>query len=88
MTSKIDIPIKKGYSFLQIDFLTIIGVNKQDAPKTNSKLQILDPTTFPIATLAFPPLIKVEIESETETASSGQLVPIATIVKPIINSEM
>ena len=66
----------------------MIGVNTALNPNTINKLQILDPTTLPIATLALPPLIKHEIESDTETASSGQLVPIATTVKPMISGEI
>ena len=51
-------------------------------------LQIFEPTTLPRATFAFPPLDKEAIESETETASSGQEVPIATMVRPITRGEI
>lgn len=44
--------------------------------------------TLPIATLALLFSNSDDIESDTETASSGQLVPIATTVKPIINSDI
>ena len=39
-------------------------------------------------TFAFPPSIRVAIESDVETASSGQDVPIATIVRPIMSGEI
>ena len=73
---------------MQIDFFTMIGVKTAEHPKTSSKLQIFEPITLPIATLALPPSIREVMESDTETASSGQLVPIATIVRPMINSEI
>ena len=77
-------PIKIGYSFLHTLFFITIGVNTALNPSTINKLHVFDPTIFPIATLAFPPSIRQEIESPTDTASSGQLVPKATTVNPII----
>ncbi len=65
-----------------------IGVKIALNPKTTSKLQILEPTTFPTATLAFPPSNRQLIESDTDTANSGKLVPNATIVNPMIISEI
>ena len=73
---------------MQTDFFTTIGVNTTENPNTRSKLQILLPMTLPIATLALLFSNSDDIESDTETASSGQLVPIATTVKPIINSDI
>ena len=52
-------------------------------PSTSKMLQIFEPTTFPIAIFAFPPLTRQATESLEETASSGRLVPKATTVKPI-----
>lgn len=85
-TERADTPNKNGYSRLHTDFLTTIGVKTAEKPNTNKRLQVLLPITLPIATLALLCSKSEVIESDTETASSGQLVPIATTVKPIINS--
>ena len=58
--------------------LTVSGEIIALTPITTSRLKILDPTTFPIA-ISLLPLIA----AERLTASSGALVPNATIVSPI-----
>ncbi len=60
-----------------------IGYITEDKPSTKNILKIFDPTTFPIArsTLFFK-------AAEIDVASSGREVPIDTIVRPIILSEI
>ena len=58
-----------------------IGAITTAIPITAKRLNIFDPTTFPIAISCSP--FRAAI---TEAASSGKEVPRATIVKPIIKS--
>ena len=58
----------------------ISGANNAQAPQTTIRLKILEPDTLLTANVLFP-----VIEAVTLTASSGRLVPIATIVIPIIS---
>ena len=67
-------------SLSTIFFLHTKFPNKPADPNTNNKLQIFEPTTFPIEISLFP--LK---EAIALTASSGALVPNATTVSPIIN---
>lgn len=57
----------------------IIGDINEAIPRIRNIFAIFDPSTFPIAISVFP-----EMLANTETISSGTLVPIATIVRPII----
>ena len=52
-------------------------------PSMRNTLAMLDPRTFPIAISVLP-----SIPAMIDTTSSGILVPIATIVSPIIASEI
>ena len=61
--------------------LYVIGVITADTPIINNKLNILEPTIFPIAISLSPLIAAVKL-----VTSSGRLVPIATIVNPIIFS--
>lgn len=71
------------YSVL-FSFFIINGVKRQEKDKTNNKFEILLPTTFEKPMLELTPFIELDIASATDTANSGILVPIATIVIPII----
>ena len=57
---------------------TFTALITEPMPTINKILNILDPTTFPIAMLSSPFLIAV-----TDVTSSGSDVPTATIVRPI-----
>ena len=52
-------------------------------PRIRNTLDILDPRTFPIDISVLPPSA-----ARTDTMSSGTLVPMATIVRPIIASDI
>ena len=69
---------KNGKSNFLFERLNVIGNIIATIPKIKKMFDIFEPTTLPIATSVFP-LIAPEIP----TASSGRLVPIATIVSPI-----
>lgn len=58
------------------------GATIAEAPSMTRRFMILDPMIFPTAISDFPLLAAI-----IEVASSGVLVPIATIVSPIIDSE-
>ncbi len=58
------------------------GAIIEDTPRITSMFMILEPTTFPTAISGFPRLAAM-----IEVTSSGMLVPIATIVSPMILSE-
>ena len=68
-----------GISFFNVSFCTINGANNAHAPHTSIKLNRLEPITLLTANALFP-----ATEAVTLTASSGRLVPIATIVSPTI----
>ena len=56
-----------------------MGIITPQAPTTISRLKILEPITFPTAISLLP-----DSDAEMLTASSGALVPKATMVRPII----
>lgn len=58
------------------------GAKMADTPRITKRFIIFDPTTFPTAISEFPLLAAM-----IEVASSGALVPTATIVRPMIDSE-
>lgn len=70
--------IEKGKSLLRSDFPTGIGEIRAVAPATSIRFTIFEPTTFPMAMPFIPFNAEVRL-----TASSGRLVPNATIVSPI-----
>ena len=78
--NSMDVNSKNGNSLEIIALSTDKVLINPDIPTTISKLNILEPTTFPIA-IPFCPLSAAVIL----TAASGALVPKATIVRPIIN---
>ena len=63
-------------------FISTIGWIKETTPIINNILAILDPITFPITISLKPKLIDWR-----EAASSGRLVPPATITTPIIKGD-
>ena len=71
--------IENGNSFINVFFSMASGANSAQAPQTTIRLKILDPATLLTASVLFPAMAAV-----TLTASSGKLVPIATIVIPMI----
>lgn len=58
------------------------GRTRAHSPRMTNTLKMLEPTTLPIATSLWPPMA-----DSTLTTSSGVEVPMATIVRPITNSE-
>jgi hypothetical protein len=62
---------------------TTSGAMIADRPRMNSTLKMLLPTTLPSAMSTWPPHAE-----RTETASSGALVPKATMVRPNTSGEM
>ena len=63
--------------------MPFIGMNEDVTPMTTSKLKIFDPSKLPIdKSFCF------FNDATTEAANSGILVPIATMVMPIILSEI
>ena len=77
--SKTEQIIDNGNSFTSVSFFIVSGANKAHAPHTTIRLKIFDPTTLLTASVLFP-----ASDAVTLTAHSGRLVPIATIVIPII----
>ena len=67
-----------GSSFLTVSLLTLIGQMSAPTPISSSTLIILLPITLPSSMSVEP-----EARELMETASSGALVPKATIVRPI-----
>ena len=65
-------------SRFNISFGVVIGRRSADTPMTMSRLKMFDPTILPSEMSLFPVRPAV-----METAVSGALVPIATIVRPI-----
>ena len=59
------------------------GAMSADAPRMNSTLKMLLPTTLPTAMSALP-----ASADDTLTAISGELVPNATMVRPMTSGEM
>ena len=57
-----------------------IGLMNEDIPNIKQMFNMFEPIMFPIAIWLFPLM-----PATTEVISSGKLVPIATIVNPIIS---
>ena len=72
-----------GTSWRMICECTISGVITALMPRMNSTLKTLLPTTLPTAMSVLP--LRT---APTETATSGELVPNATIVRPTTRGEM
>ncbi len=72
-----------GRSKNRVFGVSIIGDMSAVTPSMRNILAILDPRTFPIAISVFPDMLAM-----TETMNSGILVPIATIVSPMIASDI
>ena len=62
---------------------TTSGVISADRPRMKSTLKMLLPTTLPMAMSVLP-----SSTAPTDTATSGALVPKATIVRPTTSGEM
>ena len=62
---------------------SVTGAMIAVVPRMRKTFAIFDPRTFPMANSVLP-----EIDEMSETMSSGILVPIATIVSPIIASDI
>ena len=71
--------IDNGNSFCKVLFWTASGTNKVQTPHTTSRLKILEPTALLMARELLPVR-----EAVTLTAHSGRLVPMATMVMPMI----
>ena len=74
------IPSRKGISRRIVLCSTAIGVIAAESPRMIRMFIILLPTIFPMVMSAFP-----FNAAEMLTAASGALVPMATMVKPIIS---
>ena len=70
---------ENGNSPVRVERLTVSGQNSAHIPHTTIRLKILEPTALPTATPVLPDNAALML-----TAHSGRLVPIATIVSPII----
>ena len=77
--TEIDTIIESGKSLLRIALSIGIGFIKAQIPRTAKRLKIFEPVTL-LSAISLEPLIAAEVL----TASSGALVPIATMVNPII----
>ena len=77
------ITIIKGISYLTVVLPTLTGIIQAVIPRIISTLRILLPKILPIAIPVFPLNAALIL-----TAASGALVPIATIVRPIISTMM
>ena len=71
--------MENGNSFSRVFFSMDSGVKSAHAPQTTMRLKMLEPATLLTARVLFPIM-----DAVTLTASSGRLVPIATIVIPMI----
>jgi hypothetical protein len=78
-----EMPIRIGTSRRISCVETTSGASSAQAPRMNSTLKMLEPTTLPTAMSELPlrPACRL-------TASSGELVPNATTVRPITSGEM
>ena len=72
-----------GISLFKISRFVLNADKKAHTPTTTNPLKIFDPTTLLTASVLFP-----ASDAVTLTAHSGRLVPIATIVIPIIMEGM
>ena len=77
---RIVIPIVTGISIKIVDFATVKGKTTAESPRIINTFNMLLPTMLPIVMSALPLAAAVIL-----TAASGALVPMATIVKPIIS---
>ena len=73
--------MEKGKSLFTVSFETSMGVNNAEMPSTTMRLKVFEPTAFEIAS----ELLLLN-EADTETASSGRLVPMATTVIPMMSA--
>ena len=78
-----DTPIMMGTSWQMSWRLTTSGTMRALMPRMNSTLKMLLPTTLPTAMSALP-----ASTADTDTPTSGALVPKATMVKPTTRGEM
>ena len=81
-TKAVEINNKMGISFLTVSFLTLIGQMRAPIPISRRTFKMLLPMTLP-SSISVVPLIRELIEM----ASSGALVPKATMVRPIKSLE-
>ena len=70
---------ENGISLRIVSFLTTTGVSNAQTPITTIRLKILDPIALLTANVLLP-----ASDAVTLTAVSGRLVPMATIVSPIM----
>ncbi len=77
-TRAVEISKRMGSSFLTVSLLTLIGQIRAATPMSNRTLIMLLPITLPSSMSVEP-----EARELIETASSGALVPKATMVRPI-----
>ena len=77
-TRAVEMSKRMGSSFLTVFLLTVIGQIRAPTPISSSILMILLPMTLPSSMSVEP-----EARELIETASSGALVPNATMVRPI-----
>ena len=71
--------MENGISLRMVSFCTRIGVRMEQTPTTTIRLKILDPTTLLTASS-----LLLTSDAVTLTAVSGNDVPIATIVRPMM----
>ena len=76
-------PRRSGKSFLRRDGSTFIGTITALIPRIINMLRRFEPRRFPTV---IPASSGLEIAPEMLTAASGALVPIATMVSPMIRS--
>ena len=72
--------IMNGISYLRVDFCTVTLVISAVTPRIINTFIMLLPTTFPMVMPAFCFSAAVML-----TAASGMLVPMATMVRPMIS---
>ena len=78
-----DTIIPNGMSRLMFSRIYLMGLIKAVSPNIKNTLKIFDPTTLPIAISGCPSMPEI-----TLTTNSGMLVPMPTIVAPMMYSEM
>ena len=77
-TKAVEISRRMGSSFLTVSLLTLIGQNSAPIPISSKTLIMLLPMTLP-SNMSVEP----DANELIDTASSGALVPNATMVRPI-----
>ena len=80
--SKAEIPKQTGISNLRFCLSKLTGKNIAVIPRIPNMLNMLEPTTLPIATSAFPSRAPMKL-----TVSSGVDVPTPIIAAPMTKSE-